>query len=409
MLSSPYFTRIAAATSAALLLAFVLANARVLTAPPKLKSMPPSAFAAKECAIGEAVLSTGFAAVDQVLSVAPVGPPRLKGERDPAPLLRIIGLDGAPVDARAPAKGEIVAVSRSTIRSEGKSETAWSVAMIPCADHLVTYGGLASLDRKILRRLGPLTDADFSKETRIKVSAGQRIGGAESFDIGLYASQGLTAAKRKGGTERYLSAPADAARCPIEHLKRADAPHWKALFGDAKGAKLPAIESACATSKLADPVAAQGLWLTDASHGARTNKVVNTALTADVADPDRLVFSFFGRLPSLQASMFDAADEAARADAAHAYLTAKRGRERINAPFSEIVPNSAYCYQDIRAGLSGPALKGVIILKLSANGAGAPILKAEAIPNAKNCENLREPWSFTGAETAFFRENAAAN
>lgn len=409
MLSSPYFTRLAAATAAALLLAGAMMNARVLTAAPKIKPMAASVYASKECAIGEPVLAAGFAPVEQVLSVAPIGPPRLKGEADPAPLLRVIARNGAPMTAQAPARGEIVAIAKSTELVDGRPVVFWSLSMIPCADHLVAYDGLAALDARIMKKLGPAakTAASFVKEVRIKVGPGDIVGTGDSFEIGLYAADRLTQPKRDAAPDRYLSPSLTAARCPIEHLKRSEAPQWKALFGDTDGAKLPAVESACATSRMAPPKGAQGLWLTDSSHGARTNKVASAALTGDIARPDRLVLSFFGRLNSLQASMFDAEEAHARAEAARTYLTAAAGLERINAPFADIVPNAPYCYQNLRAGLDGPRFNGVLVLELTANAAGAPLLKVEAIPDVKNCENLREPWSFTGAETAFFRPSAA--
>lgn len=411
MLSSPYFTRLAAATTAGLLLALALANARVLTAAPKAKPTPPSAYASKECAIGEAIFAAGFARANEVLSVTPVGPPQIKGEPAPAPLLRIIGRDGTKLSVIAPAKGEIVAVAKSVHSLDHNRIESWSVTMIPCADHLVTLDGLAALDRKVMRKLGAIAPSDgaFVKETRIKVSAGDVIGEAARFDVALFSSNGLTAKKRQSGVQDYLSPPAFAARCPLEHFNRVDGPVWRALFGDSRGARLPGSQSACATSQIASPTAAQGVWLTDSSHGARTNKIASAALTSDFADPGRLVFSFFGRLASLDASAFDAPDAAQRAEAARTYLTAQRGRERINAPFSEIVPDAAYCYENLRAGLDGPRLKGVVIMMLTANASGAPILKVEAISSANKCETLREPWTFTGSETAFFRQGDAAN
>lgn len=401
MLSSPYFTRLAAATAAGLLLSAVLMNARVLTAAPKPKPMAASAYASKECAIGEAVLATGFAPQDQVLSLSPIGPPVVKGEAPPAPLLRAVARSGERLAAQAPAKGEIVAVSRTDVIADGRASASWSVAMIPCADHIVVYRGLETLDGKILRRLGAAAQAkgDFVRDVRFKVAPGDPIGVAHSVEIGLYASEKLTARKSAASADGMLAPPEAAARCPIDNLKRTEKPVWQALFGDAQGKRLPAAGTGCATARMAAPVAAQGLWLTDPGHGARTNKLASASLTTDIAVPDRLVFSFFGRLNSLDAAMFDGSD----ASVADGYLTAMRGRERINAPFAELVPDASYCYENLRAGLDGPAMKGVVLLRLSSNAAGATILKAEAIPAVKNCESLREPWSFTGAETAFFR------
>jgi hypothetical protein len=368
--------------------------------------MAASAFASKECAIGEAVLATGFAPSEQVLSLSPIGPPVVKGEAAPAPLLRAVARSGERLAAHAPAKGEIVAVSRTEKIADGRALAAWSVAMIPCADHIVVYRGLETLDAKILKRIGTAAKAkgDFIRDLRFKVAPGDPIGAAQSLEIGLYASEKLTARKNASSAEVLLAPPEAAARCPIGNLKRSEKPAWQALFGDSQGKRLPAAETGCATSRMASPVAAQGLWLTDPSHGARTNKLASASLTTDIALPDRLVFSFFGRLNSLNPAMFEGSD----ARVAETYLTAMRGRERINAPFAELVPDASYCYENLRAGLDGPAMKGVLLLRLSSNAAGATILKAEAIPAVKKCESLREPWSFTGSETAFFRPSEAA-
>ncbi|MBY0422561.1 MAG: hypothetical protein K2Q06_09670 [Parvularculaceae bacterium] len=405
MLTSPYFTRLAAAITAALLLGVLIARPESGRDALARKGLPPSVHAAKPCPVGEPPLSQGFAAIENVVALAPVGARYVHGEAAPPPVLRVIGRKA--LDAQAPARVDVVSIAKTLDDSGGAAR--WSVRMMPCEGYVVAYDGLSTVDAKILRRAGPGA-ADLAKareggaiDTRIRLKAGDRVGSGDAFSVAVYA---VTPA-RKGGPSAFAEAALDPqrAQCPVAVLPRGDRGAWTGLFGDVSGRRLPKHAETCRADLADGAGAVEGLWLTDSGHGGRTNKVASVALSGDLSDKSRLIFSFFGRLSSVTPAMFaSSAQKDALGEAViEAPLTAMRGRERINAPFGEIVEGAPYCYEKLRAGIDGPRLDGVLVLQLVRNKAGEPLLKAEAIPHVSTCEALKEPWSFTGGETSFYR------
>lgn len=415
MLNSAYFTRLAAAITASLLMGVLIARPESGRDALARKGLPPSVHAAKPCPVGEPPLSEGFAPVGSVAALAPVGARFVHGEPPPPPILRVIGRISAGVEAQAPARVDIVSITK-VLDAAGGAAT-WSVRMMPCEGYVVSYDGLRDVDAKLLRRAGSAAAAfknapeTLALDTRFRLRAGDRIGSGEAFTVSVHT----VTPSRKGGPRAFAGVALDEARalCPVAVLPRSVRGDWTQRFGDAAGRRLPDHAESCRADVAERIAAAGGLWLTDSGHGGRTNKVAIAALSGDLSDADRLVFAFFGRVASVTPDLFAPKPKggAAAQAAIEAPLTAIRGRERINAPFETVVEGAPYCYEKLRAGIEGPRLDAVLVLQLVRNRAGEPLLKVEAIPQVTSCEALKEPWSFTGRETSFYRRgrDAAAN
>lgn len=402
--TAPYFTRLGAAMATALLMGLAIARPDAAKDAFASKGLPRTVYAAKACAVGEPPLAAGFADVDAVAAVAPVGAPWLEGEAPPQPVLKVVGRSGEAT-ARAPARADIVSIRKHTERRDGAAHETWSIALAPCEGYLLRYQGLDRIEPRLLRQAGPLKFAkadDVAVETRIRVKTGDALGRGPGFAVAAFALDPSRLRGREPVAFSKLSLPASASLCPLALIARAERTRWTALFGDARGRRLPAHAETCRAALDETVVAASGRWLTDSGHGGRTNKVANAALTSDPADPDRLVFAFWGRLASLSPDYFDSQSAAARAAAAREAMTAPLGADRVNASFKAVLPGEAYCYEGLRAGVDGPRLKGLLLLRLERNASGEPLLKVEATGAATRCADLEQPWTFSGAETRFY-------
>ncbi|MFQ5563262.1 MAG: hypothetical protein ACE5FO_06810 [Parvularculaceae bacterium] len=392
----------------------------------------------KACPIGEAPLSGPFAPTADVLSVSPLGGVTAPGEPLPAPYLRVNTRSGETAFERrvtkalAPARADIIALERR-IERDGDGRAAarsWTVYLMPCKDVSIYYDRLDSINDKLLERAGGLAAFNelggpdhIALETRLRVYAGEAIGTADGFDVGLHDLAAAPTAMAR--PERYRSnpyaradifdAPASLisaitrdlsrARCAIDYLPGDLREEWAAKLGDAWGMRRAKGENACRAALADIPGTAQGAWFTDASHNATTSKVSAIALAADSIDPKRLIFALHGRLPSLTPDLIGLApmlkDE--RAAAAKDFLTFDIGSGRINRPFSEIRDDRVYCYERLRANFVGPKIYGIILVQQDRAPGGADILRIEARGDALSCIDLPEPWAFTGDETVFYR------
>lgn len=395
--------------AAALLMGLVIARPQATAGLLARKGLPPTIYAGRVCAVGEAPLAASFANLDEVGAVAPIGALYVDGEAPPAPELAVIAKAGGRLSAQAPARADIVSIGK---RNDARGRASWSVTLAPCSGVLVRYDGLETVDAKILNHLTPefaASDA-ATAETRIRVKAGEPLGEAGRFTLRAYALP-PSPTPAKDVKFSTLALGADAARCPFEFLSKSERPKWTALFGDAAGGRRPELAASCAARAPTKIVGAEGDWLTDSSFGARTNKIADAVLAQDLSDPTRLIFAFYGRLASLDPALFDAPEDAQRR-AARGFLSAPRGGDRINAAFHDVAPGGAYCYEGLRAGVDGPRYRGVILLMLTINKTTkAPLMTIEARP-AASCAALKTPstygGTFTGAETRFYPKSVKA-
>lgn len=441
MSGSGYYARLAAMLVVAASLGLVINHplgGRAALERVASKAGPRASLADKACAIGEAPLTSAFAPIDDVLSVSPLGGVTAPGEPLPAPFIRINTRKGETVfdrrvtQALAPARADIVALERRIDRDEAGAAIgeSWTVRLRPCERIAVYYDRLDTVDPSILARAGGLAafvelggPDHIAVETQIRVRAGEVIGSAHGFNVGLYDASAAPAAMAR--PERYRSnpyqqaevydAPASLlaaigsdharARCALDYLSADVAGAWSAKLGDVWGMRGVKGENACRSALVDVPGAAQGAWFTDASHNALTNKVSAIALAPDAVDPERLIFALHGRLKSFNPDMVSLPPglEQARTAAAKDFLTFERGDGRINPPFDAVKEGETYCYQKLRANFVGPKINGVVLLALSHAENGAPLMKIEARGEVSSCIDLVEPWAFKGGETTFYR------
>lgn len=390
--------------------------------------------ASRACAMGEPALTGPFAPFDDVLSVSPLGGVTAPGEALPAPYIRINTKSGdQPFERRttmalAPAKADIVAIERRTLRDSFGRATgpSWTVYFRSCEKISFYYDRLDRIDDALLARAGGLraftefgTPDHMAVETRIRVNEGDVIGASDGFDVGLHdlaATPAPMARPERYRTDTFaraavfdaapslmtaISADPMRARCAIDYLPRDEQARWADKLGDSWGVRRAKGDNACRTALVDLPDAAQGAWFTDAAHNAATTKVSAIALSPDAIDPDRLIFALHGRLPSLTAELIASAKtpDAAPKD----FLSFTKGEGRINTPFAEVTDGRVHCYQRLRTNFIGPLVNGVILLQRSDGATGPDLLKIEARGDVTSCVDLAEPWAFTGNETTFYR------
>ncbi|MEZ5919794.1 MAG: hypothetical protein R3C60_00430 [Parvularculaceae bacterium] len=399
-----------------------------------------SAVNTKTCASGEPPLEGPFAPIDDIISISPLGGVTAPGEPLPAPAIRLNTRKGKTIfdrrvtTALAPAKADITAIERRTLRKDdgGADREIWSVHFSVCDSVSLVYDDLDAIDASILRRAGGLKSFaeiggpdHLAIRTAVRVKKGDAIGTANGFDVMLedaratpaqfdrperYQSNTYAEARAISAPEAVLKAIAsDVSRieCPLDYLPERTAAEWKAKLGDAWGIRRAGGEDACRTAIVDKKGAAQGVWFTDAANNGRTSKVSAVALAPDSIDPGKLIFALHGRVKSLMPNMIALnpflKDE--KAEAARDFLTFEAMNGRINAAFAEVRPGEVYCYQNLRVNFVGPKVNGVLLLEIEPQtSTGAPpLMKIEARGDILSCIDLPDPWGFSGQETTFYR------
>lgn len=437
---SEYYLRLAAAVSAAGLMGLAVLNpAGGKNAAARVAAIggPDIPLADRPCPAAVSLLDAGFAQLDDILSISPLGGVTAPGETLPAPAIRLNTKKGQSLferrvtDALAPAKAEIIALERRTFRDEAGAATreSWTLHLALCDKVRLVYDDLDSIDAGVLRRAGGVAAMSeiggpdhLAMATRVKVRKGDALGSADGFDVLLedqrkppapldrperYVTNAYAVASAISAPPKVLAALAtDASRiqCPLDYLPDAIAGDWKGKLGDAWGMRTAKGANACRTALADIPGRAQGAWFTDASHNGRTDKVSAIALAPDSIDPERLILALHGRVKSLTPDMVALAPmlEEERASAARDFLTFERGDGRINPPFDTVKAGDLVCYQGLRANFVGPRIDAVLLLGMEAGDGRPPLLKIEARA-VSSCIDLEEPWAFSGAETTFYR------
>lgn len=436
---SGYFTRLLAVITACALMGVIIMRPdagesvidRMATLAPE-----PKQLAGEPCPVNDAPLTSAFAPIDDILSVSPLGAVTAPGEPLPAPYIRINTRKGESVfqrratQALAPSRADITAIERKLSKSDGGVQETWSVHFSVCDAVGFYFDRLDKLDPDLLKEAGGLRaftelggPDHLAIETRIRVKAGDVIGIADGFDVGLHDARVKSSSLAR--PERYsinpyaraavfdaapalleaITTDATKAQCPLNYLKPDLRETWTAKLGDSYGLRRAQGEGPCRTALADVPGTAQGAWFTDASHNAATTKVSAIALAPDTIDQERLIFALHGRIKSLTPEFVALAPmlEEQRNAAAKDFLTFQKGDGRINAPFAEVEENSVYCYNRLRANFVGPRIMGVILLQTGKDDSGAAVMKLEARSDVLSCIDLAEPWAFTGGETTFYR------
>jgi|GEM_PF-1293497 len=445
MSGSGYYTRLVAVLfTAALLIGAILkpdagreAIKRASVAAASIEKTKTPA-AERPCAIGEPAFAGPFAAIDDVLSVSPLGGVTAPGEPLPAPYVRINMRAGETAFQRrttnvlAPARADITAIERHVDRDEeGRSYVhTWTVHFRSCDAVSFYLGRIDKISDALLQKAGGLRaftelggPDHLAIATNIRVQTGDVIGEADGFDVALhdlsstpsqleaperYTANPFPRATALGASPELIAAitpPIANARCALDYMPREMRDDWTALLGDSWGIRRARGDDACRAAVADAPGAARGVWFTDAAHNAATTKVSAVALSPDAVDPERLIFALHGRLASLTPSLValpPMMDEEA-ADAAKDFLSFEKGDGRINTNFDDVRDGETYCYEGLRTNFVGPQINGVVLVERDTPQDSPALLKMEARGDVLRCIDLDEPWAFTGNETVFYR------
>ncbi|MEM9170287.1 MAG: hypothetical protein AAGC56_11610, partial [Pseudomonadota bacterium] len=237
----------------------------------------------------------------------------------------------------------------------------------------------------------------------VRLAAGDPLGAARDFAV--FVADAKAEPTPQGRLLPHAGAgetvDAGIARCPLDYFPTALRATWAEKFRTGPNAR-PAAQG-CLAAVASTPQTVQGVWYTDSSHNAVADKVSAVAFGRDPADPSRLVFALHGRVRSLAAEAIDAAAPDARARAARDFFTAPIENGRINPAFETVGPGRVFCYEGLRTNIAGPFVDGVLLMRLDRDAAGEERLAVEARPGVDGCVALPDPWSFSGAETTFYR------
>jgi len=420
----------------------------------------------RPCRLRGDVLTTDFTDFENVLSISPLGGVTAPGEILPAPYIRInTKNDGSPFQRRStsvkmPANADIVAIERHLIKQgEGsKFKPSWTVHFIPCEGIQVAYERLDSLSPVLIERAGGVASfheiggpEHLAKEVSLKIEAGKAIGNGDGFNVTLHDENAESLEMAR--PERYrrnpyvraeiFNVPASLmkiitpdhskARCALDYLSPPDRKAWSSKLGDSWGIRRAKGENACRTALIDLKGTAQGAWYTDAAHNGNTTKISAIALAHDTINPDRLIFAFHGKLPSLTTSMIGNSSLAglkkeatlltnANQEGDHKYasndlssplqgdfITFEKGSGTTNRSFDEVRDGELYCYDKMRVNFVGPKVRGIILMQksLPENDQVHGMLKIEARDDILSCADLSpdfgEKDAFSEKATGFFR------
>lgn len=399
MFRRSYFTQLSAAIASAVLMGFGVHSAGAIKAMSERAAAPREMFGKTACANTEALLSAGFAPETDVLGFAPLGSLTPHDAPAPTPTMRLTAR-GEEIAALSPAKADLTAIKRvvTPSRAGAPERVSWSVRIKPCRNLVLAYDGLDSLDpvieRALVQKRRMPSQARPAALAMIRLSPGQPIGRGSAFDVRAFENSSPDRAISVETADALFDSDPGRARCALELLPRDLRQIWIGLLADARGRKLAPSGDACRVRPPSGGKGAEGEWLTDSSHGGATNKVSAIALGVDIAAPNRLVFALAGRLATFASQTLPSADR----DIARASLWAPPGGGRINQPFADVKPGEIYCYQDLTSEIRGAPIDGVMLLQWRPSG-----LTLELQRDAARCIDLAEPWSFSGAQTSFYR------
>ena len=391
----------------------------------------------KKCPPGDAIFSAPPTKLVNVSGVVPLGNLNPKGHTIPtrhAYIYPKMVVPGDPTTAInvpvfAPAKAEIVAVEYHP------SAPDWSLHIKPCAEISLYYFHVKKLAPAIEASVGVVSDGgvDFPgpmtvKPVMIEVSAGQLLGTAQTFDVGLHDFRKppqpfVNQARYKVDIPTLLAAFPGLAdnpiaiavapriipqalynRCFIDYYAPAPRAALTARLSDYDGAPLASGAPPCFSHMQDVPGTARGNWWPDLDpvHDALFQEDHALALTSWNVTPTAELFSLNENMPGFSTSLFDVGTPPDVVNAAFEFPV-RPGPQRTNRRFAEITDDAIYCYDLVRAHRGGPSLRAVILLQVSDAPAGPRSkLKIEFIKTSR-CPALPQPWKFTGKEATFFR------
>lgn len=401
---------------------------------------PTSAFAGPiadtKCPPGDAVFNALPTKLVNVSGIVPLGNLNPKGHTIPtrhAYIYPKMAVPGDPatamsVSVSAPSKAEIIAVEYHP------SAPDWSIHLKPCAEISLYYFHVKKLSPAIEAAVGVITDGsvDFPgpmkvKPVSIEVTAGQQLGTAQVFDIGVHdfrkppqpfvnqarykvniplllADAGLGGNPIAATVAPRIIPQALYNRCFIDYYTPAPRAALTARLSDHDGVPLASGAPPCFSHMQDVPSTARGNWWPDLDpvHDALFREDHALALTSWNVTPTVELFSLNQNVPGFSTSLFDLGTPPDVVNAAFEFPV-RPGPQLTNRRFAEITDDAIYCYDLVRAHRGGPELRAVILLQVS-DGPGGPRskLKIEFIKTSR-CPALPRPWKFTGKEATYYR------
>jgi hypothetical protein len=403
-------------------------------AQPKLKGKPP--LASLPCPKTDALFTHPPTNLGDLSAIVPLGNlnpaghtlptrhiyayPKMKKPGDPTTAITV------PVYAPGPL--ELVAVEFHADAPD------WALHLKPCRDTTLYFRHVDKLDAKIAAAVGDMAKGgvelpDFvAKSVSILVAAGQLIGHARTFDIGLHDFRkppqpfvnparyavdfpALFAAFPEFGKNPAAKAIANVIvpqalfnRCPVDYFTPKPKAALEALLADYDGAPLASGKPPCHSHMQDVPGTAQGNWFSDEKpdHDALFAEETSLALANWNVDPTVQLFSLNENLPGFTSALLEAPAQPDDVNSAFEFPV-REGPQRTNRRFAEIKDDAIYCYDLVRIHRGGLRLEAVILLAVS-DGPGGPRsrLTIEVVKTSR-CPALKEPWSFSKNAGTYYR------
>jgi hypothetical protein len=412
-----------------LLAAFaVLIAATAEAAPPGYGSLP--------CGKGDAVFTHPPADLTQISAIVPLGNLNPPGHTIPARHIYVYPKMTAPPDPAtaitvkvlAPGNAEIVAVEYHA------GDADWSLHLKPCKDISLYFHHIDTLAPDIAKAIGTVTTGGAvfpggmtAKPVSIPLSAGQVVGAAQTFDIGLHdfrkppqpfvnplryqvdvpvllASVGLAGNPIAAVVAPRIMPQALYSRCAIDYFTPTPRAAMTAKLADFDGTPLASGTPKCHSHMQDVPKTAQGNWWPDLDpvHDALLGEAKAIALVNWNVTPTVQLFSLNENVPGFTSALLEPG--AAPDDVNSPFeFPVRPGPQKTNRRFAEITDDALYCYDVVRVHRSGPRLNAVILVQLTDGPAGPRTeLNIEFVKTSR-CPALPVPWTFGPGVTSYYR------
>jgi hypothetical protein len=404
------------------------------TAQPKMKGKAP--LASLPCPKIDALFTHAPTNLGDLSAIVPLGSlnpashtlptrhiyayPKMKKPGDPSTAITV------PVFA--PGDLELVVVEFDA------DEPDWALHLKPCKDITLYFRHVETLAPRIAAAVGDMKDGgvqlpDFiAKSVSIQVAAGQLIGHARNFDIGLHDFRkppqpfvnperyaidfaALAAAFPEFAKNPVAKAIANVIvpqalfnRCPIDYFTPRAKAALEKLLADYDGDPLASGKPPCHSHMQDVPDTAQGNWFADEKpdHDALFKEETSLSLANWNVDPTVQLFSMNENAPGFTSALLEAPAQPDDVNSAFEFPV-REGPQRTNRRFAEIKDDAIYCYDLVRIHRGGPRLEAVILLAVS-DGPGGPRSKLTIeFVKTSRCPALKEPWAFSKNAGTYYR------
>ncbi|NOT41784.1 MAG: hypothetical protein HOP13_14965 [Alphaproteobacteria bacterium] len=389
------------------------------------------------CPKGDTVFTSLPADLTQVSAIVPLGNLNPAGHTTPTRHIYVYPKMTTPGDLStavtlkvlSPGKAELVAVEYHP------SAPDWSLHIKPCKDISLYYFHIKTLPTALMTAIGSMAVGSvtfpggmLAKPVSIDLAAGQFVGTAKTFDIGLHDFRKtprpfVNQARYKVDLPVLFAAfPALGAdpvapvvapriipqalynRCAIDYFTPAPGAALTAKLADFDGAPLASGTPRC-HSHMQDVLnTAQGNWWNDLDpvHDALFQEEFAIALVNWNVTPTVQLFSLNENVPGFTSALLDPGASPDDVNSSFEFPV-REGPQRTNRRFAEITDDALYCYDLVRIHRGGPRLNAVILLQVTA-GPGGPRTKLNIeLVRTSRCPALPLPWTFGSGVAAYYR------